>query len=45
MNPSWWQLELSRPAWLAALAALPVLVYYWRRCLTDRTGVSRRLAA
>jgi len=34
MNGPWWQLELGRPAWLAALTALPLLVYYWRRSLT-----------
>ncbi len=29
------QLELTRPAWLAALAVLPVLVYYFYRSLVD----------
>ena len=29
------QLELTRPVWLAALAVLPVLVYYFYRSLVD----------
>jgi Ca-activated chloride channel homolog len=30
-----WQFELARPLWLAALAALPLLVYFWRRSLVQ----------
>jgi len=33
MGDSSWQIELTRPLWLAALAVLPLLVIYWRRGL------------
>jgi uncharacterized membrane protein len=31
-----WQLEITRPLWLAALLALPLLIYYYRRSLVRR---------
>ncbi|MGA2063668.1 MAG: VWA domain-containing protein [Thermoguttaceae bacterium] len=42
-NPGW-QFELTRPAWLAALVVLPVLVFYWRRTLV-RFSPRRRLVS
>ena len=33
-----WQLELTRPLWLIALAALPLLLYYWRKSLVRLPG-------
>jgi uncharacterized membrane protein len=39
-----WQFELTRPAWLAAFAVLPVLVFYWRRTLV-RLSPGRRTAS
>ena len=39
-----WQFELTRPAWLAALAVLPLLVFYWRRTLV-RFSPGRRLVS
>ena len=33
MGNSSWQLEVTRPAWLAALVVLPLVVYYARRSL------------
>ena len=35
MNLTWWQFEFARPTWLVALAALPVLVYFYHRSLSD----------
>jgi Ca-activated chloride channel family protein len=35
MSSSWWQLELTDPAWLAALIALPPVIYYFIRSLVD----------
>ena len=41
MNICGWHLELVRPWWLAALAVLPVLVYYWRRSLLQVAPLRR----
>jgi uncharacterized membrane protein len=38
------QFCLTRPAWLWALAVLPVLLYYWRRTLV-RHSLRRRIAS
>ncbi len=35
MEDSTWQLEIARPAWLAALVVLPLLIFYWRRSLVQ----------
>ncbi len=32
-----WQIEMTRPLWLAALVVLPLLVFYWRRSLVHFT--------
>ncbi len=44
MQLAGWQFEIARPWWLAALAALPVAVYYARRSLV-RFGLPRRIAS
>ena len=44
MHLAGWQFEIVRPWWLAALATLPVAVYYARRSLV-RFGLPRRLAS
>src|SRR5438128_11951547 len=35
MPDSWFQFELTQPAWLAGLLVLPVLAYYFYRSLVD----------
>jgi uncharacterized membrane protein len=41
---SLFQLELTRPYWLAGLVALPVVVYYFYRTLVDFAGWQRVLS-
>lgn len=35
MSDPWWQLELTDPAWLAALIVMPLVAYYFLRSLVD----------
>jgi Mg-chelatase subunit ChlD len=41
---SWWPLTLTDPAWLAGLAALPLLAWYYRHSLVDFHRTQRLLS-
>ena len=44
MSISSWQIEFTRPLWLALLAALPLMWIFWRRSLVN-TSLGRKIVS